>query len=461
MVAAYIILLSTLSILRHNAFASNFDLGNMDQTVWNTVYGDFFSLTAGEETVSRLSIHADFILILLSPFYLIWNDVRVLLISESVALALGAIPTFFLALKVLKNRFQALCIAFVYLANPALQWIDIYDFHGVAFAIPTLLSAFYFAYIKKWKWYFLFAFLALLTKEQISLYLVMLSLVIFFVFKAKKVALITFFVSIFWFLVMFFVAIPQASPEGEHWALGWLKVSGGSQTDPWEMLRYIRDTAFSATTFDYLYRLTRPFGFLPVLGFPWFFLSLPELSINLLSTQAQMRSTRFHYHSAIVPTLIIATIFGLSYVSLVLKKLKLKEKYIRFVIYLFIIYLMAAAIRVNYNRSPLPSTPSCWCFSYQVSKADIEFEKILQEIPENASVAASGNVRPHISHRKFAYNLPGGVEKADYIAILTEERIIGGHNKLEFETNLVKKLNESKNFQLVKNTGDFYLFKRL
>jgi uncharacterized membrane protein len=461
LIAAYIVLLSTLSILRHNAFASNYDLANMDQTVWNTAYGHFFSLTGGEETVSRLSIHADFILILLAPFYLIWNDVRVLLISESVALALGAIPVFFLAWKVLKSRLVALCISFVYLINPGLQWIDIYDFHGVAFAVPTLLSAFYFAYIKKWKWYILFAFLALLTKEQISLFLVMLSFVIFFIFKERRVAIITFIFCSIWFLLMFFVVIPYFSPGGKHWALDWLKLSGGGNTEVLEMVRYVWDRTFSYETFDYLRRLTRPFGYLPIFGFPWFFLSLPELAINLFSTQAQMRSTRFHYHSGIIPTLVIATIFGLSFMSFFLRKFKLKEKYVKIILYLMVFYLVAAALRVNYNRSPLPSTPSCWCLIYQVSEEDTKFKEILNKIPPGAKVAASGNIRPHITHREYAYTLPSGTEVADYIAVLTQQRIIGDYRQIEFETKLVEELKSSKTHKLESNMGDFYLFKKL
>lgn len=120
-ISLYAITLSTLSILRHNAFASNFDLSNMDHTVWNTLFGHFFSLRFHDEFVSRLSVHADFILILISPFYLIWNDVRMLLILQSVFLAIGAIPIFLLAQKIIKIKFVSLTLVIVYLLNPAMM----------------------------------------------------------------------------------------------------------------------------------------------------------------------------------------------------------------------------------------------------------------------------------------------------------------------------------------------------
>jgi len=64
------------SIRRHEAFASSFDLANMDQTVWNTVNGRFFSLTTDYGSASRFSIHGDLILALISPLYLLWDNVR-------------------------------------------------------------------------------------------------------------------------------------------------------------------------------------------------------------------------------------------------------------------------------------------------------------------------------------------------------------------------------------------------
>lgn len=72
--------------------------------------------------------------------YLIWNNVRTLMISDA---------------------------------------LFIYDFHPVALSIPYLITAFY-AYTKKWRLYWLFAFLALMTKEEVSLQVTMLGVYIFF-----------------------------------------------------------------------------------------------------------------------------------------------------------------------------------------------------------------------------------------------------------------------------------------
>ena len=54
------------SSLKHDAFATGFDLANMDQTVWNSLRGNFFSLSRDGAVSSRFYFHADLILILLS-----------------------------------------------------------------------------------------------------------------------------------------------------------------------------------------------------------------------------------------------------------------------------------------------------------------------------------------------------------------------------------------------------------
>ncbi len=462
MIIAYTAVFGYFTILRHDAFASNYDLANMDQTIWNTLHGHFFTLSGTNGPISRLSIHADFMLILLSPLYLLWDNVRVLLIASSFFLALGVIPTYLLSYKLLKSKIVALAMAAVYLLNPGMEWTNMYDFHAVSLAIPLLLFAFYAAYIKKWRWFFLFAVLALVTKEEISLFIAMLGLAIAFIFRERKIGLATFVIGCLWFVTMVFVIIPYFSPTGGHWAWGWYQLSddGGNLIIDWSTFDIISHKfVLAQTANDYYASLLKPFGFLPLLGLPWLLLSLPELTINVLSSQDQMRSITFHYDSGITPALVIGTIFALYYLKKFLERFNL-ARFSSPALYLAVSLLLAAAFRVNHNYSPLPTTPSCWCLSYRVTANDQWFDEVLQNIPPGASVAASGNVRPHITHRINAYVLPNEATTADYVAILTQERIVGGYNQLYFETNLVQQLLKDPQYHLQSHVGQFYLFKK-
>src|SRR4029078_13579417 len=79
LISSYVAYFTFVSFEKYNNFfTGRFDLGNMDQTVWNTLHGRIFELTNPDSTqiISRLAFHADFLLILLEPFYLIWHDPR-------------------------------------------------------------------------------------------------------------------------------------------------------------------------------------------------------------------------------------------------------------------------------------------------------------------------------------------------------------------------------------------------
>src|SRR3989344_7353207 len=106
LISIYISYFTTASFQRYdNFYTGRYDLGNMDQTVWNTINGRIFQ-TSNESgsIISRLSAHADFMLILLSPFYLLWSHPKMLLLIQTIVLALGAVFVYLIAEKILKNK---------------------------------------------------------------------------------------------------------------------------------------------------------------------------------------------------------------------------------------------------------------------------------------------------------------------------------------------------------------------
>jgi len=130
LVVIYILYFSILSFLRYDNFlAGRFDLGNMDQVVWNTIHGRIFQLTDpnGTNIISRLAFHSDFMLVLLSPFYLIWSSPKMLLLLQTLVLGLGAIFVYLISNSAIKNKKISLAFSFSYLMYPALQYTNIYN----------------------------------------------------------------------------------------------------------------------------------------------------------------------------------------------------------------------------------------------------------------------------------------------------------------------------------------------
>jgi len=377
----YAVVFSYLSIRRHNAFYSSYDLANMDQATWTTLFSDKpFSVSGIDRQVSRLQFHSDFILILLSPFYLIWNDVRMLLILQSAVIGIGALAVFLISKRVLKKEWLATILSLVYLLNPGLQWTNMYDFHGVSMAMTFILFAVYFAMVKRWKWYWVFSILAMLTKEQIPLLISMLGMLVF-LFSDKKNGLISFVTGFLVFAVLVFVVMPPFSVSGRHWAWDWFSVAdgGGSGGVKLPTVTDLYGKFWNEDAKQYYYMLLRPFGFLPVLGLPMMIVSLPDLFINLLSRQAQMKSIVMHYDSGVVVGLIMSLILAFWLIVYILKK---RSKLLSgFVLLISVVWLLMWAVKSNYYYGPLPTTPSLWKWMYEVGDGEIEFEKLLKQIP--------------------------------------------------------------------------------
>ncbi len=463
LISVYTVVLATLSVRRHNAFASLFDLANMDQTLWYTLNGHFFQFRLPDDFVSRFSVHADILLILLSPLYIIWNDVRALLVSSSFFLALGAIPVFLLSRTLLGRKIPALILALAYLLNPGVQWTNIYDFHAVSLAIPLLLAAFYCAHAKRWRWYAVWTILAILTKEDISLNIAMMGLMIALVYKERVVGVITFLLGIAWFFSMVTVVMPYFSPNNIHWALD--KMTGSVENPLAQTISRYTDPRVLISTFitnpktiEYYTLLLKQFAYVPILGLPWLLLGAPALAINVIRDTT---SITFHYDSGVIPALVIATIYGFYYLKRILMLIPLQKSLRVGVMTVFMLLFITAVSRVNYHYSPLPTTPSCSCYIYNVTDEDREFEKKLQSIPKDASITASLEIRPHVSHRELAFTLPSATESATYIAMITQNRIISDYDEKTYEKELIADLKSKPDqFEILHASEHFYLFKR-
>ena len=458
MVVVYTVVMSYFSIHRYNAFASSYDLANADQTVWNSIKGTFFSLSGTMGTVSRFNNHADLILAMISPIYLIWDNVRILLIAQSLLIGLAAVPIWLIGKFVLKNTWLALGIAGAYLLNPTVVWANMYDFHGVTVAMVTLLFCFYFGMKKEWKWMYVFALLSALTKEEIPLILSTYGLILIIFEKEKKQGMVLFLGGMAWAGIMTFLVIPYFSESGTHWAWGWFQLNQatGNHVGLSEKIRSIWVMIVGAK--DYYVTLFSQWLFLPVLGLPWTLLTGPDMLINTLSSHVETRSTIMHYESGIMPGMAVGTIFAIKYIGQVIEKYN--QKFVLAGQFVLVTLLVLFIARLNYFYSPLPTTSAHWKLMNEIGPDEINFEKILQSLPKDASITASSEVRNHLTHRANAFNLPDMVGKTDFIALVDQGRTVGDIDTKEYETKLIEQLAKDKTYQLINHLGHFYLYKK-
>src|SRR5579872_4139613 len=93
LILAYVLYFSIYTIIKNQVFYSaELDLGNMQQTLWNTLHGHFFmesDPTGKALLISRFGDHVDPLLLVALPFYYFFPNANTLLILQSIVVALG------------------------------------------------------------------------------------------------------------------------------------------------------------------------------------------------------------------------------------------------------------------------------------------------------------------------------------------------------------------------------------
>jgi uncharacterized membrane protein/uncharacterized membrane protein YbhN (UPF0104 family) len=461
----YITYFTHITFLRHdNFYSGKFDLGNMDQTVWNTLHGRIFEFTNpdGTNLISRLAFHADFILVLLAPFYAIWQDPKMLLLIQTVVIASGGIFVYALARHILKNQTLALVFAILYLINPSVSYANLYDFHPVTLATTFLLASWYFLLKKRYVVMLVFLVLAGLTKEQIwaivGLFGLWMCVKEFFLkkknFSKKHLAfgLVLFVVSASLFYFLISSAIPTAR-GANHFALEYYAEFGDSPASIIKNVVFsptkVVSILLSADRLDYLQQLLLPVGFLPLFNPFSLIFAVPDLLINMLSNNMQLRQIYFQYTATVTPFLFISAIYGYAFVQ---HKWKRNQKYI-----LTVFIGLSLLGTYLYGALPLTKNANLDMVKKPVAQREI-IEEYLKTIPQDARVAATNNLGAHLTHRQYLYTIPLGVNDADVVVFLLNDQ--SAQPSLEAQKDMAQQLQIDPRFKQVFSLNDFVVFEK-
>lgn len=446
----FVIFFSYLSIKRYRTLNSYYyDLGIMNQVVYNTSQGRFLEMTNQEliKNTNRLAIHFDPILALFAPFYKIYSGPEVLLIGQSIILGLGALAVFLISKQVLNKNLISLVFSLLYLLSFPVQRVSLFDFHAVTLSTTFFLFALYFNLVNKNKFYFLFIFLALLTKENVGLVVIFLGLYLIFVKKQKRLGVITSLTGLIFFVSTVYFIIPYFRGN-EHFALKYF-------VDIKLRLKTIIVDGFSYTKLLILPNFYSLFSPLTLL------ISLPEWAINILSINPNMRSILFHYNSIIVSFLFYSLILGYRNFNRLIKSKLIKN--------LILIIFIILNLRSIYLYNPIPyfvKRPVNYQNLNQITEKSV---KIWQEKlkNENIKVSTTPKLAPFFTTRKYYYNFLydsafseiGLTEKdilkkemnkyvlADYVIINKLE--IGDVNKETLPTKFYQHLRKNNNFRMI------------
>jgi uncharacterized membrane protein len=460
----------------HAAFGTHAeDLGIMDQALWNATnaHGRFLHQTICDTIgdtnclgdVPRTAIHFEPILLPIALVYTVFPSPLTLVAIQALVVAAGAFPAYWIASRRLGSALAGVAFAALYLAFPALQAAVGADFHAVTLSAAFVLFAFYFMLARQDLGLWVASALAMTTKEEVPLLIVALGLSVAVFQRRWRLGLALAGAAVA-YLGLALLVLHLSSPVGHSPTADRYAYLGGSPlkaalfvlTHP---LYVLRDVLLAPDRVDYLRKLLAPTGYLALLSPLTLLVALPELLINMLSADPLMRSGAGQYNADIVPVIVVATIESVGLVmaagawlgerlpairvdwlppgaltpspspvrgrgedaltpdlSAASKGRERASGWVRLPVGRLalagaVLLALALGVREERGRGLTPLTAG---FHWpQVTAHDQLADRLVAQIPAQASVSAQSDLVPHLSERRFIYLFPDHADAADYV----------------------------------------------
>ncbi|MFN8492093.1 MAG: DUF2079 domain-containing protein [Caldilineaceae bacterium] len=362
------------------------------------------------------------------------------------------------------TRPLALLLALAYLLTPQLQSAVLTEFHAVPLAVPLLLWSFWAIETHRWQQFVIAALLVACVKEETALLAAGLGVWAWWVgggawrvargedslppaprplpLAPAFLALAVISISLVWFYIATFVIVPAHAQQVYKGAESiYFQRFGALGNSPLGIFksfftqpRVVWQIATEPARVDYLRGLLAPFGFLTLLAPELILLALPVLLANLLSAYPAQYYGEFHYSAPLVPYFAVSAAYGLGRLWRWFGR-RVNQTSSSFQ------HLPAASIGVmaliafwrnsrNTLRPLLATVLGLWLLGWAgvsylqagrgpfavrydptpVTAHDRLLAHFVAELPADAAVTATAAVHPHVSHRRFVYQFPIGLD---------------------------------------------------
>lgn len=435
MFIAYCAVFGWYALMRHATFNSGgYDLGIFDQAIWNSVRGRILENTIMIDSPQFLGHHWSPLLVGLVPVYVIWSDVRALLVFQVIALGAGGLPLYWLAKKRLGYAL-ALVVAAAWFLYPALQNVALFEFHEIALVTPLLAFALFFLLNHKLAPFFVCLGLALMLKEEVAFIAAAFGVYLIFVERQRALGIVVTLASLVWAYAVVSWVIPYFYGPvygGNYYFVERYTYLGktvseiihNAVTQPQLVLAQL----LLPEKIDFVFQLLVPVAFIPLVGIEVFALALPSMAYLLSSDFPSQSSIRYQYTAPLIPFVFFALVIGM---ERLLRLRPLRGMDVRRVQLVMGILLAVTAVGDYYFQSWGPLSQYPQVLSY-VDTPHIEMGyQLMAMIPPNASVIADSNFVPHMSQREVVYQ-PGIVPDLRAIDYLLSDSTLPAHAKYGF-----------------------------
>jgi uncharacterized membrane protein len=491
----WIVAIFAASFYKYETFGQGYDQVDFEQAIWNTVQGRPMEDSRFNFTDSVFGMDWMPMLMLFVPAYALVPSAHTLFFLQIVGTALGAVPLYWLARDRLGSKIAGLGAGATYLLYPTLLHGVLNPFQVRLFSVTLLLFGFYHFQKGNWKLFAALALLAMLARSDVSLVVAMFGIYALLTRRRWPYIVGPLVVGLGYFALSTFVILPSfihpdalhgpSGPLGSDYMSCWpcghnpqLAYYGHLGSTGPEIAGYIvthpvqvAQLMLRREKIEYMLSLLVPLLFLPLLAPRLLVLGLPILALNLLSLRSSQYNYQFQYSLLLIPGLFAAAIYGadnLAHLVVGRRSSVVRRRAVQAGALLLVAWSLVMTIPYK--------NPAARTFLFHETPQKIEAaQQIIAMVPQDAKVAASSKLAPHLLPRRYIYNFPPapyspynfGPDRQspkyvdlDYIlvdpkasAIDFEENKIGGKTGLEV-------LHELPQWQLVVSKAGIELYQR-
>ncbi|MER5266321.1 DUF2079 domain-containing protein [Actinosynnema sp. NPDC002837] len=358
------VLYSGYALARHHSFqTTGFDLGIFEQAVRSYAAGRWPTADLKGPGFPLLGDHFHPVLALLAPFYAVVPRAETLLVAQAVLLAVSAIPVTRFAVDRLGRR--GVVVGVAYGLSWGLHNTVAFDFHEVAFAVPLLAFSLEALARERWRPAVTWALPLVLVKEDLGLTVAAIGLYLVWRGVRRGWAVAAFGVAASAVVVL--AVLPAVNPAGGY--PYWVRTA---ETGGLGWLRLLTAVALLAPT-----------GFLAARS-PLLVIALPTLAWRFASGNPAYWGIEHHYSAVLMPVVFLAFLTA-------------NPRRV------WICATVTAAFTLALLLRP-PHQPT-WDEGRRATAAGV-----LAMIPDDAHVAASNRLAPHLTGRCRVSLFPADAE---------------------------------------------------
>ncbi|MFA7229745.1 MAG: DUF2079 domain-containing protein [Victivallaceae bacterium] len=443
------------------------DFGIYDSMLHNTAFGKGFM-----RDYRGPFDHFSPAILLLAPFYWIFDSPVVLIVFQAAVMAAAAVPLFLLAKHYSRKPGIPLLLTAMYLLNPYYSRIALYDFH-IECLFPLVFFTAWLAYARhKMNGFMILLICAPLIKEDFIIPLGACGLFLGSRKQTLRYGIICLLAAGLWTLFVLKLWFP-AMMEANYQHYGrFLPLLGATPGETFENVRVILQQCFSRNSLAVLVSVLMPFAFLPLFSWRGFILLLcPVVFVHFCSTFAHQQFLMSHYSSAVIAVMPVAALFGWRRLRAKARRWQFSKNQtgliFRLAVFMTLLthivfcelpgvkfYNYIARYRPQFQFGIL-SVP-LWNYWFVNQDHALLFHELRKQIPENLTITAQNNLGYFFVRNRKLYSIPGPPEGTD--VYIFDTKTFTGYDGVDNMNRLATALKNNNKYKCLFSQDGLYIF---